>query len=73
MQKLKMIFVGGVFVAITVLSVASLCFSDDAQPAPDATGDAVMSNISSTAPDGLGSYSVAPAPLSPQSIPPAEE
>ncbi len=35
MQKLKMIFVGGVLVAITVLSVAGLCFSDDAQPAPE--------------------------------------
>lgn len=62
MQKLKMIFVGGVLVAITVLSVAGLCFSDDAQPAPDATGGATMSNVSSAA----------PAPLQPQSIPAAE-
>jgi len=63
MQKLKMFLVAGVLVAITVLSVAGLCFSDDAQPAPDPTAGAVMSNVSS----------VAPAPLQPQSIPPAGE
>ncbi len=62
MQKLKMVFVGGVLVAITVLSIAGLCFSDDAQPAPDAAGGATMSNVSSTP----------PAPLQPQSVPPAE-
>jgi len=64
MQKLKMVLIAGVLVAITVLSVAGLCFSDDVQPTPDATttDGAVMSNVSSTA----------PAPLEPQSVPPAE-
>ena len=62
MQKLKMVLVAGVLVAITVLSVAGLCFSDDVQPAPDAAVGAVMSNVTSAP----------PPPLQPQSIPPAE-
>ena len=61
MQKLKMVLVAGVLVTTTVFSITSLCFSDDAEPAPDATDGAVMSNISSTA----------PAPLQPYSMPPA--
>lgn len=61
MQKLKMVLVAGVLVAITVFSIAGLCFSDDAQPAPGATDGAVISNVSSTA----------PAPLQPHSVPPA--
>ena len=68
MQKLKMVMVAGVLVAVTVFSIAGLCFSDDAQPAPDATGSAVMS----TAPDGLATYSIpAPDGLAPYSVPPA--
>lgn len=61
MQKLKMVLVAVFLVATTVFSVASLGFSDDAEPLPDDTGDAVMSNITSIAPDGLEPYSMPPA------------
>lgn len=61
MQKLKMVLLAGFLVTTTVFSVASLGFSDDAEPLPDDTGDAVMSNISGMAPDGLEPYSIPPA------------
>lgn len=48
MQKLKMVLVSGVLVAITILSIAGLCFSDDAQPAAAAPAGATMSNVSTT-------------------------
>ncbi len=51
MQKLKMVLVSGVLVAVAVLSVSGLVFSDETQPAPDSSAAApAMTNTSSVAP-----------------------
>ncbi len=51
MQKLKMVLVSGVLVAVAVLSVSGLVFSDETQPAPDSsTAAPAMTNTSSVAP-----------------------
>ncbi len=50
MQKIKMILAAGVLAAVTIFSIAGLCFSDDAQPTAAAPQGATMSNVSTTPP-----------------------